>query len=214
MEVLLKELLPASVANSLKLGRQVAPETFDSVTVFFSDIVSFTKIASQGSPMDVVHMLNMLYTVFDETSAQFDVYKLATIGDAYFVASGVPIRNGNRHAVEICSMAVELLDAVSQCRVAHLPGESLRLRIGVHSGPCVAGITGHKMPRYLLFGDTVDLASKMESEGESMNIHVSESTAELLRTVGGFTLKYRGSLNFKGFGNIDTYWLISELSMI
>lgn len=105
-EVLVLELLPASVVDAMKTGQEVKPELFDDVTVFFSDIVSFTKISAAGTPLDVVKMLNMMYTVFDDVCSRCDVYKVATIGDAYFVASGVPIRNGRHHAVEICHMAI------------------------------------------------------------------------------------------------------------
>ena len=136
---MLAELLPRSVADKLKGGHQIAPESFDDVTIFFSDICGFTRISAAGTPIDVVRMLNLMYTLFDDIAAKFDVYKVATIGDAYFVASGVPIRNGDKHAAEICGMALELLIGVEHFPVPHLPEETLKLRIGIHSGPCVAG---------------------------------------------------------------------------
>ena len=207
VEQLLLELLPTSVANKLKTGHQIQPETFDDVTVFFSDIVSFTRISAAGTPIDVVKMLNLMYTMFDDVSAKYDVYKVATIGDAYFVASGVPVRNGRNHAPEICKMALHLLKTVGHFNIPHLPGENLKLRIGVHTGPCVAGIAGVKMPRYLLFGDTVDIASRMESQGESMRIHISEETAEILFLKGGFTLQKRLKREIKGLGLVHSYWL-------
>ena len=134
VERLLQELLPKSITESLKRGKKIEPESFDSVTIFFSDIVSFTRISAAGTPMDVVRMLNLMYTVFDDIAAQFDVYKVATIGDAYFVASGVPLRNGDNHASEIGGMALKLLDAVSHLTVPHLPNETLKMRIGLHTG--------------------------------------------------------------------------------
>ena len=140
VEVLLLELLPKSIADCLKRGEKILPETFESVTIFFSDVVSFTRISAAGTPIDVVRMLNLMYTLFDDISAKFDVYKVATIGDAYFVASGVPIRNGTCHAAEICNMALALLDAVSNLPIPHLPNENLQLRIGIHSGSCVGGM--------------------------------------------------------------------------
>ena len=207
MEVLLQELIPPSVVKILKVGCQVNPETFDSVTIFFSDVVAFTRISAAGSPHDVVKMLNQMYTTFDEISAQFDVYKVATIGDAYFVASGVPIRNRTRHATEICGLALQLLQSVNHFPVHHIPEETLKLRIGVHSGPVVAGVAGIKMPRYLLFGDTVDIAAKMESTGESMKIHLSQATHDLLLQDDRFSLIERGITNVKGIENTKTYWL-------
>ena len=134
VEHLLLELLPKSIANDLKFGKRIAPESFEAVTIFFSDLVSFTRISAAGTPMDVVKMLNLMYTVFDDIATKYDVYKVATIGDAYFVASGVPLRNGDKHAIEISNMALSLLDACSRLPVPHLPQEMLKLRIGIHTG--------------------------------------------------------------------------------
>ena len=208
IEQLLLELLPPSVARSLTAGRTIPPETFEDVTIFFSDIVSFTRISAAGTPIDVVTMLNLMYTLFDETSAKYDVYKVATIGDAYFVASGVPLRNGGKHASEICNMALDLLRNIGNFAIPHIPSETLKLRIGVHSGSCVAGVAGVKMPRYMLFGDTVDIASAMEAGGESMKIHVSPATAQLLSS-NGFQLLEKGVSEIKGLGITTTYWLLN-----
>jgi class 3 adenylate cyclase len=184
---------------------------FESVTIFFSDIVSFTRISAAGTPIDVVQMLNMMYTTFDDISTRFDMYKVATIGDAYFVASGVPKRNGDQHASEICGLATELLAAVSTLPILHIPGETLKMRIGIHSGPCLAGVVGVKMPRYLLFGDTIDIASAMESGGESMRIHISKSTSVLLQTSQFFLQPRIGGCPVKGHDVMETFWL-SKLS--
>ncbi len=207
VETLLCELLPHTVADKLIMGQRVNPETFDNVTLFFSDIVGFTRISAKSLPMQVVEMLNTMYTMFDDIAHQFDVYKVATIGDAYMVASGVPIRNGDTHAAEICNMAVTVRDAIQHFPIPHLPQEQLRMRIGIHSGPCVAGVTGIKMPRYLLFGDTVDAAAKMESGGEAMKIHISESTERLIRNNQNFSLESRGNFWVKGMALLVTYWL-------
>jgi class 3 adenylate cyclase len=206
MEKLLQELLPQSVFHSLKMGQQVAPEVYEDVTVFFSDIVGFTRISAAGTPLQVVQMLNIMYTIFDRVSSRFDVYKVATIGDAYFVASGVPVRNVN-HAAEIGGMAIALLKAAYDCPIPHIKDENLKLRVGIHSGSCVAGVVGTKMPRYLLFGDTVDVASRMESEGLAMQIHISDVTAKHLRATDGFKVTARGITDVKGYGKITTYWL-------
>ncbi len=212
VDVLLRELLPSSVAQSLALGHQVAPEAFDNVTIFFSDIVGFTRISAVANPLEIVDMLNSMYTMFDDLAQRYDVYKVATIGDAYMVASGVPIRNGHNHAREICALSLALLNAIEDFPIAHLPGEHLSMRIGIFSGPCVAGVAGIKMPRYLLFGDTVDIAAKMESLGEAMKVHIGHSTMQLIKTDQQFQLKLRGQMELKGNVKVETYWLEKQLA--
>ncbi|KAI0240857.1 Atrial natriuretic peptide receptor 1 [Lamellibrachia satsuma] len=164
-DVLLYQILPRSIAEQLKNGQSVAPEVYDNVTIYFSDIVGFTPLSARLNPMGVVDLLNNLYTAFDGVIESFDVYKVETIGDAYMVVSGLPIRNGNTHAREIARMSLKLLSSIDSFEVPGLPDYKLQLRIGLHSGPCVAGVVGLKMPRYCLFGDTVNMASRMESHG-------------------------------------------------
>lgn len=138
------------------------------------------------------------------------MYKVETIGDGYMVASGLPLRNGDRHAGEIASMALHLLHQISQMEIRHRPGERVELRIGIHSGQCVAGVVGLQMPRYCLFGDTVNTASRMESSGKGSKIHISEATFDLLDSIGGFEFAERGVIQIKGKGEMRTYWLLGE----
>ena len=169
--------------------------------------------------LQVVDLLNDLYTCFDSIIENFDVYKVETIGDAYMVVSGLPVRNGNLHAREIARMSLRLLQAVAHFRIRHRPNDQLKLRIGLHTGPCVAGVVGLKMPRYCLFGDTVNTASRMESHGmrnntslvetvylnknvsiflfAALKIHVSPQTKALLDTFGTFRLELRGQVEMK-----------------
>ncbi|XP_011379382.1 atrial natriuretic peptide receptor 1 [Pteropus vampyrus] len=209
-EALLYQILPHSVAEQLKRGETVQAEAFDSVTIYFSDIVGFTALSAESTPMQVVTLLNDLYTCFDAVIDNFDVYKVETIGDAYMVVSGLPVRNGRLHAREVARMALALLDAVRSFRIRHRPQEQLRLRIGIHTGPVCAGVVGLKMPRYCLFGDTVNTASRMESNGEALKIHLSSETKAVLEEFGGFELELRGDVEMKGKGKVRTYWLLGE----
>ncbi|XP_075791390.1 guanylyl cyclase C isoform X1 [Pelodiscus sinensis] len=201
-------LLPRPVVKSLKETGRVEPELFEAVTIYFSDIVGFTTLCQYSTPMEVVDMLNDIYKNFDHILDHHDVYKVETIGDAYMVVSGLPKRNGNRHAVDISMMALDILSFMGSFELRHLPGLPVWIRIGIHSGPCAAGVVGIKMPRYCLFGDTVNTASRMESTGLPLRIHVSGSTIAILkRTDCHFQYKQRGETYLKGKGTEITYWL-------
>uniref|UniRef100_A0A8B9KFR3 Guanylate cyclase n=1 Tax=Astyanax mexicanus TaxID=7994 RepID=A0A8B9KFR3_ASTMX len=196
-ENLLYQILPHSVAEQLKRGETVQAEAFDSVTIYFSDIVGFTSMSAESTPLQVVTLLNDLYTCFDAIIDNFDVYKVETIGDAYMVVSGLPVRNGKLHAREIAGMSLALLEQVKTFKIRHRPNDQLRLRIGIHTGPVCAGVVGLKMPRYCLFGDTVNTASRMESTGEALRIHMSSATKEVLDEFGYFDLQLRGDVEMK-----------------
>ncbi|KFV68818.1 Heat-stable enterotoxin receptor [Dryobates pubescens] len=201
-------LLPRPVVKSLKETGLVEPELFEEVTIYFSDIVGFTTLCKYSTPMEVVDMLNDIYKNFDHILDHHDVYKVETIGDAYMVVSGLPKRNGNRHAVDISMMALDILSFMGSFELRHLPGLPVWIRIGIHSGPCAAGVVGIKMPRYCLFGDTVNTASRMESTGLPLRIHVNGSTVNILkRTDCQFQYEVRGETYLKGRGTEVTYWL-------
>ncbi|KAM7411030.1 hypothetical protein PAMA_021149 [Pampus argenteus] len=191
-EDLLHQMLPKSVAKQLRQQKHVEAESYEKVTIFFSDIVGFTSISASCTPLQVVEMLNNLYMCFDTRIDSYDVYKVETIGDAYMVVSGLPERNGDRHADEIAKMALDLVAAVRQVSIPHMPNHRLQLRAGIHTGPCVAGIVGYKMPRYCLFGDTVNTASRMEST----SLHITP------------VLSFSSSC--QGKGKMNTYWLIGH----
>ncbi|XP_052681377.1 atrial natriuretic peptide receptor 1-like [Crassostrea angulata] len=204
---LLYQILPRSVADKLKTGCMVEPEAYACVTIYFSDIVGFTSLSSQSTPLQVIDFLNDLYICFDKTIENFDVYKVETIGDAYMVVSGLPTRNGDQHVVEIARMSCSILENAKKFKIKHIPDHRLSVRIGIHSGPVCAGVVGQKMPRYCLFGDTVNTASRMESNGEPMRIHTSDNTRNLLNNHQDFLLEERGELQIKGKGIMRTYWL-------
>ncbi|KAJ8348461.1 hypothetical protein SKAU_G00270500 [Synaphobranchus kaupii] len=210
-EKLLSEMLPPSVAEALKTGATVEPEYFDQVTIYFSDIVGFTAISALSEPIEVVDLLNDLYTLFDAVLCNHDVYKVETIGDAYMVASGLPKRNGNKHAAEIANMSLNLLSSVGTFQMRHMPSVPVRIRIGIHSGSCVAGVVGLTMPRYCLFGDTINTASRMESTGLPFRIHVNITTVKILHSLNeGYLVDVRGKTELKGKGIEETYWLVGK----
>ncbi|XP_045114784.1 heat-stable enterotoxin receptor-like isoform X2 [Portunus trituberculatus] len=216
---LVYQLLPRSVAHYLKQSKQVPAEYFESVTIYLSDIVGFTRISSESSPLQVVLLLNTLYKQFDSCIEKYDVYKMETIGDAYMVVSGLPNRNGERHAIEIAEMSLQLLDVVSKFELLHKKGEKLQVRIGVHSGTCVAGVVGTKMPRYCMFGKTITSAHFMESSGMPMKIHISETTYKILVLTGRYNIEFHKRLQVISKyrvqngqeENMDTYWLMGHV---
>ncbi|CAP25213.2 Protein CBR-GCY-14 [Caenorhabditis briggsae] len=229
-DVLLYRMLPKMVADKLKVGQAVEPETFEQVTIFFSDVVQFTTLAGKCTPLQVVTLLNDLYTIFDGIIEQNDVYKVRelitpkffkflyqveTIGDGYLCVSGLPHRNGNEHIRHIARMALGFLSSLQYFRVQHLPAERINLRIGINCGSVVAGVVGLTMPRYCLFGDAVNTASRMESNGKPGQIHVTaEANRMLTQVVGGFKTESRGEVIIKGKGVMETFWLLGEDSGI
>ncbi|CAH3865738.1 unnamed protein product [Pieris brassicae] len=208
-EQLLNRMLPRTVAERLLLGLRVEPEMFEEVSIYFSDIVGFTSIAARATPVQVVDLLNDLYTTFDAAIEQYAVYKVETIGDAYMVVGGLPIRSTD-HAQAVATMALHLLHLAGRFRIRYSPSTPLHLRIGLHTGPCCAGVVGLTMPRYCLFGDTVNTASRMESTGAAWRVQVSTATAERLAAAGGFRLRSRGLTQIKGKGAMHTYWLLGK----
>ncbi|XP_045448181.1 atrial natriuretic peptide receptor 1-like [Melitaea cinxia] len=213
-DMLLSRMLPLPVLRRLRAQRTVPAEHFDAVTIYFSDIVGFTSIAASSTPMEIINMLNMLYRMFDDTIMNYNVYKVETIGDAYMVVSGLPQRNGNRHASEIADMSLALMHNVQGARVPHRPHEALRVRAGLNTGPCVAGVVGATMPRYCLFGDTINTASRMESTGEPMKIHISHTTKAALDIIGNYIVESRGLVDVAGKGLMETFWLLGKVGQV
>ncbi|EDV22184.1 uncharacterized protein TRIADDRAFT_29301 [Trichoplax adhaerens] len=211
-DTLLCQMLPRSVVKQLKEGKCVTAEAFDSATLYFGDIVGFAEICKESTAMQIVDMLNELYIQFDTRIENYNVYKVETIGDDYMVASGLPVRlPRNQHAIEIANMALDLFDTVRNLKIPHNSSLPLQLRAGIHTGPCAAGIVGIKMPRYCLFGDTINTASRMESSSLASKIHCSQVTFRNLARSGSYTLQYRGQTNIKGLGIMKTYWLLGKI---
>ncbi|XP_060693476.1 soluble guanylate cyclase 88E-like [Hemiscyllium ocellatum] len=164
---LLYRMIPKPVAKSLRKGLPSVNtcEVFPDVTILFSDVVGFTRICSHITPMQVVSMLNTMYTLFDTLSEKHRVFKVETIGDAYMVVAGVPEKT-KYHAHNICDMALDMVRSIDHLKDPST-GNNIQIRVGIHSGMVVAGVVGHRMPRFGLYGDTVHTASAMESNGKS-----------------------------------------------
>ncbi|KAK2170445.1 hypothetical protein LSH36_3g32053 [Paralvinella palmiformis] len=197
-EAVLNEMLPRIMTYKLRKGESTPAEQYSSTTIFFSDIEDFSDISAKSAPIDIVVFLNDMYNHMDELMDKgYDTYKVETIGCVYMVVSGIPGRNGIRHASEIARMSLDLMKSTETFVIPHLPDNPLQLRAGIHSGPVVAGVVGNKMPRYCLFGDAVNTASRMQSNGQARRIQISHATKELLDTIGGFTTTERGLINVK-----------------
>lgn len=207
-EELVYQFVPKSIASLLKEGQSIEPEAFECVTVFYSDIVGFTSLSSESTPMQVIDILSDLYLCFDEILERHDIYKVDTIGDAYIVASGLPERNNGKHVVEIACTALELRERVSEFKITHQPGRKLEMRVGIHSGPCVAGIVGNlEMPKYCVFGETITIGKFMESSGVPMKIHITEESRNLLQGIDGFSIEPRIPKVKREGLPVQTYWL-------
>ena len=208
-ETLIYQMLPKSVAESLKSNKQTS-ELFDSATICFTEIDGFKDIARNCKPLELFDLLNVLYKTSDARIDSYDVYKVETINDSYMVASGLPDRNGDRHAAEIANLCIDLIFITPGILIQHDPNLRLKIRIGIHTGATTAGVVGSKMPRYCLFGDTVNVASRMQSTGEPLKIQMTYETKMLLDNCGGYISDMRGQVEVKGKGLLDTYWLVSR----
>ena len=181
-------------------------EAFDSVTILFADVVGFTKISARVSPEQLVLLLNELFTVFDNIADQNGLEKVKTIGDAYMSAGGLPNPHP-LHAHAAARMGLQMLESVQM--FCDDKGDPLLLRIGMHSGSCVAGVIGRRKFIYDVWGDCVNTASRMESHGEPMRVHCSQQTAERIQL--DFELESRGELEIKGKGKMSTFFVLSEM---
>ncbi|KAL7570913.1 hypothetical protein ACA910_002546 [Epithemia clementina (nom. ined.)] len=210
---LLEEIFPAHIAEALRNGDKVEPETRDEVTIVFSDIVGFTSLSSTMSPIQVSDMLDRLYTKMDEMSARHEIFKVETIGDSWMGVANLS-KDQPDHASRIADFAIDAIRAARETWVdpsAPSLGH-LNLRVGMHSGPVVANVVGSRNPRYCLFGDTVNTASRMESHSEAGRIQCSSITAKLLTyQTPLINLTPRGRIAVKGKGEMETFWVAEDL---
>jgi adenylate cyclase len=208
VEAVLLNVLPAEVAQRLQSDPNSIADHFDDASILFADVVDFTPLSSRLDAREVVGLLDRLFTSFDELVDRYDVEKIKTIGDCYMVAAGVPRRRAD-HAHALAGLALELRECAKTC----LPdgaGHDLRLRIGISSGPVVAGVIGRRRFLYDLWGDTVNMASRMESHGTPDTIQITRSTFELLRD--DFVIEPIGLVEVKGKGAVETWRLLAPSS--
>ncbi|XP_076472254.1 uncharacterized protein LOC143301751 [Babylonia areolata] len=211
---LLYLMVPRPVAKSMQERKGVDAEYFKSVTILFSEILDFMQISTQLNPMEIVALLNELHTAIDAEVDNHEVYKVETINDCYMVASGLPTRIGNRHSAEVANLALNLMAMIHKGHETLRAGDRpIKLRIGINTGACMAGIVGIIMPRYCLFGDTVNTASRIKAYSMSNRIHLSASTHNSLKKHAIYIMQERGAINIKDKGKMTTYWLIGRADL-
>lgn len=203
VEDLLLNILPEDIARRLQEERHSIADQFDAASILFGDVVDFTPLSSRLSPAEIVALLDRLFTDFDALVDRHELEKIKTIGDAYMVAAGVP-RPRPDHAHALAQMALEMLE----CAAGHTRADgrgNLNLRIGINSGPVVAGVIGRRRFLYDLWGDAVNMASRMEAHGSPGKIQITRATWELIRD--DFLCEPRGFVEVKGKGRVEAWYL-------
>ena len=204
-ENLLLNILPRSIAEKLKAKPQTIADSFTAASILFADVADFTPLANSLPPTRLVEMLDQLFGHFDELVERYDLEKIKTIGDCYMAAAGIPVPRED-HARALAEISLDMLDAV---KPGGPMGElGLELRIGINSGPVVAGVIGRKRFLYDLWGDAVNIAGRMQTQGTQGRIQVTRSTYELLKDE--FVLEPRGTIEIKGKGEMETWYLIGR----
>jgi class 3 adenylate cyclase len=205
-EDLLLNIFPASIATRLKGNTGTIADAFGDVTVLFADIVGFTSLASRLPPTRIVEMLNELFCAFDDLAGRLGLEKIKTIGDCYMLAGGLPEPRPD-HCEAVAEMSLEMLRLTHE--LSDRTREAITVRVGIHSGPVVAGVIGKRKFIYDLWGDTVNTASRMESHGVPGTIQLSETSHRAL--VGKYKLALRGTIEVKGKGAMETWFLEGRL---
>ena len=201
-------ILPHETAQELKAKGSAQSRQYDFVTVLFTDFVGFTQISEKLSPAELVSKINFYFSEFDRIISSHNLEKIKTIGDSYMCAGGLPVSN-ETHAADAVYAAIEIRDFINQQAKKDLEKNLpfFQIRIGIHTGPVVAGIVGIKKFAYDIWGDTVNTASRLESSGEPGMINISQSTRDRVNHL--FHCVHRGKVNAKGKGEIDMYFVDS-----
>ena len=206
-ENLLLNILPKEVAQELKESGKTAPRTYESVTILFTDFQDFTKLAASIPASQLVVELNDIFGQFDDIMDEFGIEKIETIGDAYLAASGLPLENSD-HALRCVNAAFRMVELLDQRNATS--EINWNMRIGIHSGPVIAGVVGKKKFAYDIFGDSVNTASRIESNGEVGKVNISQATYELLKSERDLAFEHRGKIKAKGKGEIDMYFVTKK----
>ena len=201
-ELLLLSVLPQQIAERLKRGEKNIADSFAEATVLFADIANFTELSARTSPIELIELLNEIFSAFDTLADNHHLEKIKTIGDAYMVVGGVPTAMPD-HLSAIADMALDMHRAIAQYKTHD--GKSISLRVGIHTGPVIAGIIGNRRFGYDLWGDTVNIASRMESQGEVGRTQVTDIVYQRLKK--RYEFEKRGTIDIKGKGEMTTYWL-------
>lgn len=204
-ERLLLNILPGPIAERLKRGERTIADSFPEVSLMFVDIAEFTPLAAGISPTKLVFLLNQIFSTFDKLARKYGLEKIKTIGDAYMVAGGLPIPRPD-HAEAIAEMALDIQEIIPPFK--RTDNGPLRVRVGIHTGPVVAGVIGINKFSYDLWGDTVSIASRMESQGIDGRIQVTMATYERLKD--NYLFEERGKILVKGKGEMSTYFLVGR----
>jgi class 3 adenylate cyclase len=199
---------PSSPSPSSTCKPDVIADRFPTATILFADIVGFTVLSAGVSPETLVAMLNEIFTEFDALAERYDIEKIKTIGDAYMVVGGLPTPRDD-HVEAVCNMALDMLAVLEKRR--ERTGQALNIRIGVHTGPVVAGVIGRRKFSYDLWGDSVNTASRLESHGGAGAVQVSDAVRDAVCTK--FAFEERGVITLKGKGEMRTHWLRERMPL-
>lgn len=203
-EMLLLNILPKEISETLKAGQRTIADQYNAASILFADVVDFTPMAAKMTPLQLVELLNEVFQCFDNLVEKYDLEKIKTIGDCYMVASGVP-RARPDHAAALVDLALDMQAAIAERLFG---GRQLSFRIGINSGPVVAGIIGRKKFIYDLWGETVNLASRMESHGRSRSIQITRNTYEMIKDA--FDCETIGRIDVKGAGSMEVWHVIGR----
>ena len=203
----MKNILPDETAQELKEKGSVAAKKFDAVSVLFTDFKGFTKYSESLTPEKLVESIDFYFSKFDEIIEKHGLEKIKTVGDAYMCAGGLPFPSKD-HAYKITLAALEIVDFVKKSMEnLSLEKAKLEIRVGINTGSVVAGVVGTRKFAYDIWGDTVNVASRMESSGAVSKVNISESTYNLIKDNTAFTFEFRGEIEAKGKGKVNMYFV-------